>query len=705
MVSNLSRVNKVKGHATIYGTEYRWCTLGANPPWIRPKKKKISYKMDIMSLKEMTTTAYAPPSLTKNFHKSNYHRSIAKAPLTALVGVKVDGRQPKRCPDSPRHRVRYNVGSTNRWRIPQSLGSDLLGSSQALKSINIPYNRSMVNILTSDNPRNEVNRDVSKEYRFRLTEDRPSSDPSPRRAPGYLPETKRWKEMLYLHDYSQSEHSGGRSPSSLNSFQPTSSRPTQPQQLFQYHSRDSKTASGPDVLLHCLDMNWELHRPYLQKSRVLSALLHKAGEPKTYNYFRDSTGEALDSLVNKSKMYSTKSQGLDANSRKIEVKGDHKGLANSRHISQKRMANAIFLSLDIDDPLVTKHALAIALGNLYHDQAEVETVDVAGVLAAAAALGFEQLETSCRQIMINTISSSTVATYHKVAEQYGQEEVVCMCERWLDLNLVPWLSTQIHLRQLPFDLLQKTLRSNRLFCYNENSLYKVVAYWLFLQLNPNMQLLPSYSTVLTYFNSLPKTSALLERHEGQMYIPLFQALRLDGINDTNHMKDIQQMNIIPQSWLVKILTEHYHALQGGGDMSLLQNFNMSAVRHGFIVDKGPQYNSQILSLHGFHFELKAVYHDGSKATYSFFMQRLRPTDPALSFRQCERHTFSMRPDRDVRYCILVQTMHQGEHASHSTGVQCQRFALGSKTSKSKVLTIENLVPPIHVSFAIQFPPS
>ena len=40
------------------------------------------------------------------------------------------------------------VGSTNRWRLPESLGSDLLGSSQAIKAVHMSYNNSLVNIIT-----------------------------------------------------------------------------------------------------------------------------------------------------------------------------------------------------------------------------------------------------------------------------------------------------------------------------------------------------------------------------------------------------------------------------------------------------------------------------------------------------------------------------------------------------------------------------
>jgi BTB/POZ domain-containing protein 16 len=40
----------------------------------------------------------------------------------------------------------------------------------------------------------------------------------------------------------------------------------------------------------------------------------------------------------------------------------------------------------------------------------------------------------------------------------------------------------------------------RLFVLSEFSVFRTLAYWLFLQLNPDLQLMPSHSTVLSYFN-------------------------------------------------------------------------------------------------------------------------------------------------------------------------------------------------------------
>lgn len=67
-----------------------------------------------------------------------------------------------------------------------------------------------------------------------------------------------------------------------------------------------------------------------------------------------------------------------------------------------------------------------------------------------------------------------------------------------------------------------------------------------------------------------------------------------------------------------------------------------------------------------------------------FLQRLKPGDPILSFRQCERHTFSMRPDREVRYCITVQQYQKGDNSYKTTGIVSQKFGLGDKTSRSEV---------------------
>nr|XP_022344790.1 BTB/POZ domain-containing protein 16-like isoform X2 [Crassostrea virginica] len=651
------------------------------------------------------------PSIPPNAPKAtiSYCRSVQEAPISALMGVVVDARIPERHPVTPRCRVRKMVGSTNRWRLPESLGSDLLGSSQAIKAVHMSYNNSLVNIITAESPVLNMNLDISRPYMFRQTDDRPITEP----------DRKYSQQRLSVDSFTVPATAPSvklrNTPSPLapiRKFVPTNARPATPKDIFLYHSKKSHSLLGPgqkvpdfDVVLKCLNMDWELHRPFLQKADVLATLVKDAEDPKFHKYYRTPASETLDTYIKKNQFYSNDYKEISNRLSMVEDPQEEevKGVDHPAHVSEKRVNSVSIIKLDCHDPLLTKTAMAVALGNLYHDELEVELEEVANVLAAASVLGFKALQNTCGKMMLENISHRTVCKYYLAASKYQQEQVVLACERWLELNLIPQMSCQIQLRDVPMDLLQKILKSNRLFTFNEYSIYRLLSYWLFLQLNPHIQLMPSHSTVLSYYNSLPKNCALVEKDEGQIYAPLFSAVRLTGITDTNHIQDMQMMNILPQSQLIDLLSQHYHALQGGGDMGSLRNFNAYSVRQGFIVDDEPHYHSEVLSLHGFHFELKAV--RSSAGHVAFYMQRLKPGDPILSFRQCERHTFSMRPDREVRYCITVQQCNKGDNAVLTTGIVSQKFGLGDKTSRSECLKMEKLDCPVYVTFAVMFPSS
>ncbi|XP_074640832.1 BTB/POZ domain-containing protein 16-like [Tubulanus polymorphus] len=630
-----------------------------------------------------------PPKPNKG--SISYPRSVLAAPLTALKGVLVDGREQAPHPQTPRCRIRKMVGFSNRWRLPQSLGSDLLGSSQAIRAIKSSYNGTMIHLISAESPKMSMNIDIAQPYTFRVNDDKP-----------FINKTS--QETRHLHTAPPSMQRG-HAP--IKTFIPSYARPATPLDIFLYHSKAGNNSSAPDVLLRCLKMNWELHRPVVQKSEALSRLLRTASSAKMRKYTKDnSTSETLDRFVRKSRYYDSNG-GHDVNETSVPENVEDTLVDKDEAIKSynpTKSSHVAVIKLKITDPKITKQALAVALGNLYHEEVDVEDSDVAGVLAAAHALKFKALSEGCVSLMLKTINVSTVCSYHQTAVKYGEENLIVACERWLELNLVPKLSTQIYLRQLPYSLLQKVLNSSRLFTYNEYCLYKMLTFWLFLHLNPDLQLMPSTTTVKTYFNCLPKSSSFLEHEVGQYYAPLFAALRLHGVLDTTSIHDIKQMNILPQSVVVNTLMKHYYALQGGGDMSLMSNFNYAAVRYGFILEEEPHYVSEIFSIHGFHFELRAAQKTEENG-YEFYMQRLKPNDPLLSFRECERHTFSLRPDRDVRYCITVQTFNKGNHQWFSTGALCQKFGLTNKTNCSEVLSVSALEAPLHVTFSLLFPPS
>ncbi|KAH3706777.1 hypothetical protein DPMN_066166 [Dreissena polymorpha] len=68
-------------------------------------------------------------------------------------------------------------------------------------------------------------------------------------------------------------------------------------------------------------------------------------------------------------------------------------------------------------------------------------------------------------------TTATVRYDYRIVAPHQQERIVLACERWLELNLIPVLSNNIQLCEMPMDLLQKILKSNRLLTYNEFSVY------------------------------------------------------------------------------------------------------------------------------------------------------------------------------------------------------------------------------------------
>uniref|UniRef100_A0A670ICQ1 BTB/POZ domain-containing protein 16 n=1 Tax=Podarcis muralis TaxID=64176 RepID=A0A670ICQ1_PODMU len=394
-----------------------------------------------------------------------------------------------------------------------------------------------------------------------------------------------------------------------------------------------------DVTLECLGFQWELHRMYFFKSQVLSQLLAR--------------------LLN-----SRKSKEL---------------------LKQKKTMPRVTIALEVNDPDVTRFAFAVALKNLYNSELEVNEEDVLGVLATAEMWGLDCI------------------TVQNTGLPYQQPTLITECERWIEVNLVAQLGSQIHLRQLPLELLQKVIRSPRLFTFNEFHLLRTALCWVFLQQNPKIQIIPSYDTVLTYFSSLPKICAFLEREVGQRYIAIFQSLRLHGITSSKHLEELWEINFLPLPWLTRILSDHYHALENGGDMVFQRDFNTQAVRFGLVLTQEPRYHSEIISIYGFFFEIKAVKHDAS--AYSFYMQRVKHADPIISFFTAERSPVSLKETREVKYEIKAQCQIDGKWEEFTTKRLTQRFGVKKPSCKSMVLKACIPSVPIYVTFSLLFPTS
>ncbi|XP_028936269.1 BTB/POZ domain-containing protein 16 isoform X1 [Ornithorhynchus anatinus] len=184
---------------------------------------------------------------------------------------------------------------------------------------------------------------------------------------------------------------------------------------------------------------------------------------------------------------------------------------------------------------------------------------------------------------------------------------------------------------------------------------------------------------------------------------VFQCLRLHGITSSKHLEDLRHINFFPQTWLTRILSNHYHALENGGDMAFQRDFSTQAVRFGLLIKEEPKYCSEIVSLYGFFFQIKAVRHEAS--SYSFYMQRVKYTDPILSFFTSERSPVSMRQEREVKYEIKAQALIDGKWQEFSTYQLTQKFGITKPSCRSQVLKARITTVPIYVTFAILFPVS
>ncbi|KAH0623688.1 hypothetical protein JD844_006738 [Phrynosoma platyrhinos] len=551
----------------------------------------------------------------KHTLENTAHLYLLSAPFVSLGGLSPNEKEIAKIPLPLKPRFfRKQAGLTNRWQSRFPPSCDLLGIAQASKAARVSLNETLMRIMTVDAP---MSLSEEQEALKAITEARKGS---------------------YSHAFKTVPPKQKQRPRIF-------SRQGDPNEMLFSFTQKVTEGMEPDVTLRCLDFEWELHRMYFFKSQVLSQLLATA--------------------VQNTEIRCYYKQHLLSGWKHTEI------------CEQKQRTPKVTIALEINDSDVTRFAFAIALKNLYSSELEVNEEDVLGILASANVLQFPSLFQKCIQVMRSTICTSNVCSYYSAGCKYQQSSLITECERWTEVNLVPQLGSQIHLRKLPLELLQKVLRSSRLFTFNEFHLLRTALCWVFLQQNPKIQIIPSYDTVLTYFSSLPKICAFLEREVGQRYIAIFQSLRLHGITSSKHLEELWKINFLPLPWLTRILSDHYHA--------------------------EPRYHAEIISIYGFFFEIKAVRHDAS--AYSFYMQRVKHADPIISFFTAERSPVSLKQEREVKYEIKVQCQIDGKWEEFTTEKRTQRFGVKKPTCKSMVLKANIPSVPIYVTFSLLFPSS
>ncbi|KAI2658667.1 BTB/POZ domain-containing protein 16 [Labeo rohita] len=539
---------------------------------------------------------------------------------------------------------RTQAGHTNRWQLAGALGSDLLGQAQIQRAEEFGDKSADRKIKSAD------------PMALHWHEDATSCPQSP------LPRL--------VHPLSASRRTR------LCKDVTWSSKLDTPEEQFCILSRRVTQNAKPDAVLECLGVRWELHCSVLGGSDTLSELYT--------NSKRQRAGMVMDILK--------KETGQERNSG-VRFVCDPAAFKDSRvHRSQCgrgliyrkwHPSSPLILRLPVKDTSINEESLSFALRTLY-DPEERPSEWGEAVLSTAALLGMSNLFQECLKDMLTKISSATVCSFHKASCKFKETVLQRACERWLELFLVTELSCHIKLKDLPFDLLLKTLLSPRLFTSNEYEVLRAVLNWLYLQLNPLRQTLPAHSSIITFFSR--ETAVFLEQPQGQKYITIFQALRMHGITE-----------LLPESWLLHILSSHYHTvsvcrhhkhnttfnppitpdLYSGGDM-VVTDFSKQALRFGMMFDREQECCTQTISLFGFY----------------FLLQRLRHWDPAVCQSSIVSRPYSVRSDRSVCYHITVQNYANGEWQEHSSGPASQDFGLCKRRSRSKPFQIEGLSPPI-----------
>ncbi|KAG7325320.1 hypothetical protein KOW79_011636 [Hemibagrus wyckioides] len=539
-------------------------------------------------------------------------------------------------------RQRRQTGHTNRWQLAPPLPGNLLGQAQVEK-----VTRSGIYFHTPHRSTKSV--DTLQQWR----DDSQSQQPPPPHAitPGRLRASQNIQLLL----------------TSAN-----------PEHEFYVVSQQVVENAQPEAVLECFGIIWELHYPYLCESETL-AELYRNSKKQRHTLLQERAESSL------------KEGCVSRGGREVRLRQD-----GGMGMSRGSLTRPVLLPLNINDLSITKESLSFALRSMYRCDESPDQWNEA-VLCTATLLRLPQLTQRCLKEMISSVSFSTVCDFHRVSCKYKQTSLQQACERWLELFLVTELSHRSHLRDLTFDLLLKTLQSPRLFTSNEYELLRTVLYWIYLQFNTREHNLPSHTTIIGFFCRAP--GVFLEQPSGHMYTPLFQALRLHGITEQQHMEEMQKIHVFPHSWLHFTFSNLVYSIHSGGNMHIT-NFSKQAVRFGMTVTE--EHCTHTVGLYGFYFLLRAS-RVGETEAYAFSMERLRHWDPALAESCRTSQPFSMRAERCVCYKIGVQSRVCGEWQERSSGELNQVFGLSKRCCRSKVFTVDGLCVPALVTFSLAFP--
>lgn len=676
-----------------------------------------------------TFAPIVPPQLTKPLQE--YKRNIKTAPYRALLPrAKNFNEIPQKVTIGWKNRIRSQVGQTNRWRLSTWMGTDMLGTSQAVRAmLEAPSD----GIITRNDPndqmgQNEFSDKMDEAASIAASEEMAGSLPADEDSPE-LPEINqnptepelvfdvekptsadtRGSTLPPLNNEPSSITSrGGRRIKSLTDVQ-IEPRPITVRAFTPFHKIEVDL-SEPDFYLSFMGYDFELNFGILSRSKRLLRIVQERGRTPSLGEKRSLSKRQTMLLAHGQSREVIRVSALnETDSRSV--------IALSRDVTAIDFEVLPKFQLQIPENLkypVTVDGVCICLANMYLETMSVTPEEAPEVYAAAKFLEFRELKYRTLDVMVCGLSPERVGAYCDLAEKHNIPLLSKACIRWLSFHFVTEMIDRIELGQLSLKTLLAVLCNKNLYVNHEFSLYKALCTWIYLKTN-NVKQMPTFSTVVTYFNSLPKWISFLGRDEtASQYMPLFSQLRLHALTDPTHLEFLQKMNVMPQNWILNLVTMNYRSLQVGGDMSLVMAFETSAARYGLNIVENTRV-VEVMSLHGFYFEISATPYNFDSANFvpsqplSFFLQirRLKPNDPVLSLGSKEKYTFSMRQDRELMYSLGAQWFEESTEQFYAvqSPIRRQRFAFSSKMSKSETYEVRPGGLPLRVTVALLFPPS
>ncbi|XP_065071830.1 germ cell-less protein-like 1 [Rhopilema esculentum] len=263
-----------------------------------------------------------------------------------------------------------------------------------------------------------------------------------------------------------------------------------------------------------------------------------------------------------------------------------------------------FIAIEIPDETVDRKALDIAFGSLYSDEVDVNILrsHVIPTLAAARLLDLTGLLVVCQDVMMETLSASTVCRYHQAACTYALTEVERKCFQWIERNLL-LCRTPAVAKEISQDVLEQVLQSMEFVVMQvEVDVYNFLKIWVYLKLHPTCDL-PLKSIVQEtqrFFIEREQEEnkrAFLATEEGLQFASTFKCLKLERLlEDSKAINLLKKDGIIPKEWLLSLYEEQWNRMlnvYNGSDQGPIEVprdvFEKFACRCGRILEKNSRY--------------------------------------------------------------------------------------------------------------------